>query len=225
MTSCPRCQKNRDEGRHPICPACRSRKLPPPMPPTPEMKFCTVCGQKKTRDQFFKAKNKWDGLDWLCKACSKTRTYEWRKTNPERHLEIVAASVARPHVRARIAAYNRTERAIELARRRNSKPGRRKSHDEWLKANPDKSEIYNARRNARRRARLSVIGGRVTAKEWEAVKAKFKHRCAYCGKRKKLTMDHRIPLVKGGAHSIENIVPACLSCNYAKNAKDEIAFA
>jgi len=34
-----------------------------------------------------------------------------------------------------------------------------------------------------------------------------------------MTMDHVLPIAAGGAHSIENLVPACAHCNATKNAK------
>lgn len=43
--------------------------------------------------------------------------------------------------------------------------------------------------------------------------------CAYCGERhppRELTMDHRIPLIRGGHSSKSNCVPACQSCNRQK---------
>jgi 5-methylcytosine-specific restriction endonuclease McrA len=44
-------------------------------------------------------------------------------------------------------------------------------------------------------------------------------RCAYCDRRllpRELTMDHRIPLVRGGRSTRSNLVPACKDCNNAK---------
>ncbi len=43
--------------------------------------------------------------------------------------------------------------------------------------------------------------------------------CHYCGKKFKgadLTMDHVIPLARGGTSAQGNIVPACRSCNQEK---------
>jgi len=46
-----------------------------------------------------------------------------------------------------------------------------------------------------------------------------KRRCYYCGKEvpeKELTMDHIVPLIRGGKSVKSNIVPACKECNYKK---------
>jgi 5-methylcytosine-specific restriction endonuclease McrA len=40
--------------------------------------------------------------------------------------------------------------------------------------------------------------------------------CAYCGSPGKLTVDHLVALKSGGSNSIENLVPACKSCNSSK---------
>ena len=44
-------------------------------------------------------------------------------------------------------------------------------------------------------------------------------RCGYCGQptpARELTMDHRVPLVRGGRSTRGNLVPACKACNAAK---------
>lgn len=44
-------------------------------------------------------------------------------------------------------------------------------------------------------------------------------RCGYCGRPtppRELTMDHRVPLVRGGRSTKSNLVPACKACNNAK---------
>jgi 5-methylcytosine-specific restriction endonuclease McrA len=44
-------------------------------------------------------------------------------------------------------------------------------------------------------------------------------RCGYCGRPtspRQLTMDHRVPLVRGGHSTRANVVAACKPCNDAK---------
>jgi 5-methylcytosine-specific restriction endonuclease McrA len=53
----------------------------------------------------------------------------------------------------------------------------------------------------------------VTRKE---VLRRDRHTCQYCGCTKNLTLDHVIPRAKGGAHTWENIVIACETCNHRK---------
>ncbi len=44
-------------------------------------------------------------------------------------------------------------------------------------------------------------------------------RCYYCGRKvspKELTMDHIVPLIRGGRSTKSNIVPCCKECNNRK---------
>lgn len=59
--------------------------------------------------------------------------------------------------------------------------------------------------------------------EWIELLKKHNNICFYCGVRmtktpgkKQRTRDHIIPISKGGTDKIENIVPACRSCNSRK---------
>ncbi len=46
-----------------------------------------------------------------------------------------------------------------------------------------------------------------------------KYSCQYCGSTKQLTLDHVIPLSKGGKHTWDNVVVACEPCNNSKGAR------
>ena len=83
----------------------------------------------------------------------------------------------------------------------------------------------------RRRARLKGAEGSYTQDEWDALVAQFDH-CPRCLrawgdiKPKRpggsvITVDHIVPLARGGSNSIENLQPLCSSCNSAKGAKLE----
>jgi 5-methylcytosine-specific restriction endonuclease McrA len=73
---------------------------------------------------------------------------------------------------------------------------------------------YEARVRARER-NLKIE--RIYQKDLQAMFAHFDHSCAYCGATEHLTLDHYIPLKQNGAHALENIIPACRSCNSRKN--------
>lgn len=67
--------------------------------------------------------------------------------------------------------------------------------------------------------RRSRSGPHFTVEEWELIVTKLKGLCGYCGKKRKLTVDHKMPLSKGGSNTIDNIMPACISCNTSKRNK------
>jgi 5-methylcytosine-specific restriction endonuclease McrA len=47
-----------------------------------------------------------------------------------------------------------------------------------------------------------------------------RYSCQYCGKETHdLTLDHIVPRHRGGAHSWDNLVAACKSCNHRKGGK------
>lgn len=109
------------------------------------------------------------------------------------------AEKRRAHFRAMVAR----DRAAEVAKVR-----------AWQKANP---EMVRVQRNTRR-ARKLALPSDLTAAEWAGILAEFEGLCAYCGTDGPMTMDHVVPLSRGGHHVAGNVVPACRSCNSAKGA-------
>jgi 5-methylcytosine-specific restriction endonuclease McrA len=74
-------------------------------------------------------------------------------------------------------------------------------------------------------SRAGAIIARITTDQWSRLKESYSNLCIYCLRRPTvLTMDHVHPLVRGGHHVIENIVPACKSCNSAKNKRSLLFF-
>lgn len=128
---------------------------------------------------------------------------------------------------------NREKAKTYDAARRSANPARKKASDAayyaantdkvranvaaWKRENPEVVRAINARHRARN-AHAPVID--FTEAQWKAMQVAYHHRCVYCGKRAKgkLTKDHITPYVKGGSHTLSNIVPACKSCNSRKNA-------
>jgi 5-methylcytosine-specific restriction endonuclease McrA len=46
-------------------------------------------------------------------------------------------------------------------------------------------------------------------------------KCAHCGRPGLLTVDHKIPLSRGGSNWPSNLQPLCFRCNVVKNDKVE----
>jgi 5-methylcytosine-specific restriction protein A len=62
-------------------------------------------------------------------------------------------------------------------------------------------------------------GGSYTEEEWFALCEKYGHICLWCHRKTKLTVDHIIPISRGGTNDIGNIQPLCLHCNLEKSDK------
>ena len=94
------------------------------------------------------------------------------------------------------------------------------SHN-WKGGISKTSEYYVIRQQKRKALKLKN-GGIFTIDEWEDLKAKFKNMCLGCKKSEpevKLTIDHIIPVSKGGRNEVSNIQPLCRSCNASKYTK------
>lgn len=97
--------------------------------------------------------------------------------------------------------------------------GRKEYLDNWRKEHPDKVRAYRKGTDSKRKARVRNAIGFFTTTEWLKLLELYHNRCAYCGKKSKgLTVDHIVPLIRGGTNTIDNIVPACGACNSSKKA-------
>lgn len=98
-------------------------------------------------------------------------------------------------------------------------PERHKEHvRKWNERNKEKRQVITMNRIARRKKN----GGSFTSEEWEALKKSCNYSCLCCGEIEpdiKLSIDHVIPISKGGRNDIANIQPLCLPCNQRKNVK------
>lgn len=112
---------------------------------------------------------------------------------------------SRPEARAKQREKNK--------RFRDNNPERAKAlTKDWLKRNPEWLKHKLATRAALRRG----ASGSHTQEEWLTLCAEYGGKCAYCRSECKLSRDHVMPLTRGGSDSIDNILPACRSCNSSK---------
>ena len=72
---------------------------------------------------------------------------------------------------------------------------------------------------SKRREQIYKNGGRFTKKEWIDLCERFDNQCVCCGNEGDLSVDHIIPISKGGRNDISNIQPLCLHCNLTKGTK------
>lgn len=144
----------------------------------------------------------------------------YRSANKERIREGKAAwyQENREEILARVKAYSEENKDAILAYQadyyeRNSEVVKARVAA-YQAAHPEKK----AHLENRRRARKAGNGGSHTLEERLEKFAQLGNICFYCGEAKKLTHDHAIPLSRGGTDDIDNILPACQSCNSKKSA-------
>jgi 5-methylcytosine-specific restriction endonuclease McrA len=70
------------------------------------------------------------------------------------------------------------------------------------------------------RKQLRRATGSLTIEQWHDICKRYDYSCAYCGSPHNLTMDHVVPISKGGKTTSDNVIPACISCNSSKKDKD-----
>lgn len=148
----------------------------------------------------------------MCRSCSLEKMQRERTENPDRHS-------------ARFKAWRDKNRDREVAR-----------HAAWRTENPEKHAEASARwrrnnldavraNNNKRRARLLQAEGHFTADDIERITKVQGGKCADCRKRRKLTIDHIVPLTKGGTNWPRNVQMLCRPCNSSKCNRDPIEHA
>ncbi len=196
------------------------------------MKQCKICGTEKAESEFYAHRETRDHLFPYCKACHIAKSSEakrkrkvpseWALRRADRQRRGVwwcrKCEQEKPEGEFLVVAGQRTSPCRACANAQQMAdyvphPKVRGAHLDLVKFRAKKK-----RRRARERgAEISDF----TGEQWEAVKAAYGYRCAYCGTGTvALTQDHVIPLAKGGHHTATNIVPACKTCNSRKGAND-----
>lgn len=113
------------------------------------------------------------------------------------------------------AAYSRDRYQHDEAFRNN----KRSINNAWVSKNCLEKSDWHAKELRRKLLRRNAIGT-YTIEQWNKSLDYFNHACAYCGTTTDLTIEHIIPVSKGGTHYIYNLIPACSACNYSKNDRD-----
>ena len=206
-------------------------------------KACTRCGEMKpaTAEYFHRASHRPDGLFTICKDCRRGPCAEYYRANAdsikERRRAWYWANRDTAIEMSREYYQKNKERALELSRewvsnnrelsreikadwRRRNPEKMADARSKWKRENPDKLREYDQRRRAAKRGAL-VDGVVVTDEAIAGRFSMFGNRCYICGASDSpMTVDHVIPLSRGGLHVPANIRPACGPCNSGKCDSD-----
>ena len=204
---------------------------------TPQLSFfkvCTKCGESKFLSEFPVQKYRVNGevrekRRSLCAQCYRDYQSAWAREKTISRRSVVPSSKVCPK-----CGIEKSSEEFGKCRRRLDglqyycKECRKPINEKWQRENRPLCNAhglqwrrrYPDRANAitnRRRTRLA--GGSYTAAEWSELCAKYNYRCLACGAEGPLTVDHVIPVSKGGSSDISNLQPLCMACNTRKRAR------
>lgn len=144
-----------------------------------------------------------------CGSCGKTKTHsEFTKNKSAKDGYRYACNLCRSIYRTVI------NRAVETEYRK------RYHRNNKIKA--PKRTCNRFKQHARIAKNLSLMCD-LTEHQWQETLRSCDFKCVYCGSKWE-SYDHFVPLSKGGGFEINNIVPACSSCNSAKHNKSPFEF-
>lgn len=179
----------------------------------PETKRCSKCRRELPRSEFYKSKARPDGIQTVCKDCTRLNNRAWRAANPGAHRRHYAAY--------EMTAEQCSQRDDRAKAWRAANPERkRRNAERWLAANPEKAREIARKRTATRKARK--LGAFVEVVVELVVLERADGICGICGEDVDplaFEVDHVIPLARGGEHSYANTQPAHRLCNRRKWAR------
>ena len=170
-------------------------------------KVCSKCKIEKTVVEFYKNKSKKDGLQTICKECTRAndeirvKTGENKERCKTKYLKMMEND-----------SYSEKEKTRKETWRKNNVDTHRKINQNHYQNN--KEQYYN--KAGKRRSLLKSLDSDFTIEQWEECVTHFQKKCAYCGMKGKLTREHFIPVTKRGTYTKDNIIPVCKSCNSSK---------
>ena len=202
----------------------------PPIIPQPKSLFdgkcCACCKMWRLLTDY--SPREGGRLKSDCKPCRQIKGQEYKKRNADK-------------VNVTNAAYreaNKDNLRLRSKEWREAHPEQDyRIHRKWKQANPAACRASDHRRyyanldyyrvlnNIRTHARRVIIRterGNYTPAEWQAIKERQGFRCLMCGKQEpeiKLTVDHVIPIIKGGLNTADNLAGLCKPCNSKKGTK------
>ena len=180
-------------------------------------KKCTRCKiHKLATIEFFMVNSKTHAMDIYCRCCRSELKRIHYSENRIKEIE-------------RVKKYNKSnpeKLALNMRKCRERRPEHFYLYQvEYRKNNKEQYRIHDKKKHAKRRGAINQTEHKATAKQIKELIRKSKNICYYCKSKCEPTIDHIQPLSKGGAHSLDNLVVACKSCNCSKCASNPYKFA
>ena len=83
--------------------------------------------------------------------------------------------------------------------------------NQWMKDHPEVNRMASSRR------RVNLRNNKVYKILPKEIRKLYSQPCFMCGSTENQTIDHKIPVVRGGSHGIGNFMTLCKSCNCSKH--------
>jgi len=168
------------------------------------MKTCSICGVPKDCTEFQRDRSKKDGLRSACKSCVSRRKAVYNSEHREQNRRCCREWYEVHKTEISLSRHERNKRDPLPSRERVRR---------WRLANPHKEFNKTARR------RMLTGRDEISKEQWLFCIASTNWSCFYCGLslvKGNRTLDHVVPLSKGGSNSTTNLVPSCKPCNFSK---------
>jgi 5-methylcytosine-specific restriction endonuclease McrA len=203
-------------GKNFIIPECRKDTA----------KYCSIECLRKFRKY---GQNKKEWIKKICK-CGKNFSVQVYRLNSAKYCSLQCSGRYSNKYRGKLARLN-----ISLSKMGSKNPMFGKNHTKehkekqsislkkhWDRIGRVSKEHKRIIKKILNHKRRDYTKGTFKKQEWEEMKKLYNYTCPCCDKKEpeiKLTIDHIIPLSKGGTNTIDNIQPLCLKCNCKKNNK------
>lgn len=122
----------------------------------------------------------------------------------------------RMHYRKNREAELERIRRVKAKKKAHYRSYSRKNAKKWRQKNPEKVRKQVRRRKERLK---NAPGGPYEPTRYLDRVLLYGDACAYCVKKPAETLDHAVPVSRGGSNWPANIYPACFSCNSEKKDK------
>lgn len=172
---------------------------------------------KVFRRQLFKALNLIEPADpnkKLCRRCYNEFSRKEENDKSWRRVYVCTDCQSKARDASNQAYYERRR----LVRYKNVDVEKRRAYlREWSSRNRDKIAHYKALRRSKYKE-----GNTPEIKEFiKSLYTNVDRKCRYCPETDNLTLEHILPLSRGGVHECENLDLACSTCNSRKKDKTE----
>lgn len=166
------------------------------------LKVCSKCGRVLPVEQFSKRTASKDGLNCKCKECDNKDVNQYNQEHKKERQQY------QQQYMQQYQQEHKEEKQQYMQQYRQTPQG----------------QVVTFNYCAKRRKRKETQGDGITKEQWLEMMQFFEWKCAYSGilvnTKNNRSIDHIIPIVKGGEHEVWNCVPMDKNLNRSKKDKD-----